>query len=419
MKHFCKTVVFVAFVALLFTAGRAFTQTPSAEESSKSAALPATVAHVYVQTHQGVDVYDATAASKLTLVKGSPFPITGQMGGINGKYLISVGSTYLRSYVIEANGAVGKQVSIIDPESYGGGQCGVTNYNPGNGVTLDHTGKYFYFPLSESDACDAMQSYEIESNGRLLFLGDIEYSSFVNGNAWPSSPFTISSNDKFAYGTFFDPDTFSFSTFARAANGVLEVNERFAEKDPTVNPDGTADGPWVYYPVYGPLQAADPASHMAVLLGTESGGYDAANNGPYQLASYTIDDTTGAISSTNTWEDMPTPAVSGFLSMSISGKLLAVSGGGNQQGMQLFHFNGAAPITPYTGLLLPDAYIQQIAWDSENHMYAMCDWTGDDLTAGQLHVFNATPSSVTEAAGSPYRIANAYGVQGLIVVPQP
>ena len=107
MNRICKTVPLIAFVALLFIAGPAFTETLPAEPATT--ATP--VAYVYVQTHQGINVYGASAAGKLTLVKGSPFATVGQVGGINGKYLISVGTDYLRSYAIESNGAVGKQAS--------------------------------------------------------------------------------------------------------------------------------------------------------------------------------------------------------------------------------------------------------------------------------------------------------------------
>jgi hypothetical protein len=261
-------------------------------------------------------------------------------------------------------------------------------------------------------------------------LGDIEYESYDrNGYAWPSSAFTISSDDKFAYGAFVDQDNFSFSTFARAPGGVMEVNEKFTEIDPKSDPNGTPDGSWQYYPYYNDyegvsLQQADPAGHMAVLLGSESGGYDTGNYRPAQLASYTISDATGGIVSTNTWADMPTPQVLGTMSMSTSGKLLAVAGGLDQPGLQIFHFNGAAPITAYSTLLLPDIYIAQMAWDKNNHLYAVSENIGDDPTAGQLYVYTVTPTSFREVSGSPYRFDGAggalglIGAQSLIVVPK-
>jgi hypothetical protein len=88
--------------------------------------------------------------------------------------------------------------------------------------------------------------------------------------------------------------------------------------------------------------------------------------------------------------------------------LLAVAGAG----LQLFHFNGASPITNYSGVLLPTEDIDQVAWDNNNHLYAL------SYESGNLHVFNATSTSISEVSGSPYKIANSYGQSGLIVVPK-
>jgi hypothetical protein len=80
--------------------------------------------------------------------------------------------------------------------------------------------------------------------------------------------------------------------------------------------------------------------------------------------------------------------------MSPSGKLLAVAG---SAGLQLFHFNGASPITKYTGLLVSGP-VSMAYWDNSNHLYA--------LSGSKLYVFNATPTSVGQAAGSPYAVKN-------------
>src|SRR5450631_2381968 len=133
----CKTASLVAFVALL-SAGLAFTQAPSTEQASKEVAATATVAHVYGQTLKGVNVYNAASNGKLTLVKGSPFATVGQMEGINGKYLISVGTTNLRTYPIASTGGVGRLVSNTNTQDYSGSECGGTS-NGGypNGAVLD------------------------------------------------------------------------------------------------------------------------------------------------------------------------------------------------------------------------------------------------------------------------------------------
>jgi hypothetical protein len=80
--------------------------------------------------------------------------------------------------------------------------------------------------------------------------------------------------------------------------------------------------------------------------------------------------------------------------MSPSGKFLAVGG---SAGLQVFHFNGANPITHMTGLLTSD-YINQMFWDNANHLYAI------SYTTGKLYVFTVLWKGVTQAPGSPYSI---------------
>jgi hypothetical protein len=91
--------------------------------------------------------------------------------------------------------------------------------------------------------------------------------------------------------------------------------------------------------------------------------------------------------------------------MSPSGKLLAVAG---PLGLQVFHFNGANPITHYTGLLTKEN-VSQVFWDNANHLYAI------STQAGKLFVFTVTPTSVTQAPGSPHNIPAA---GSLIVLPK-
>jgi hypothetical protein len=405
------TGVKLAFPFVLIFAGPAFTQTPTLE-ATPGATTAAPVAHVYVQTTKGVNVYDAAASGKLSLVEGSSFADTGQMEGSNGSYLISVGTNYLHTYTIGANGAVGRQASEIDTQGYSGAECGNTS---GLASFLDHSGKYFYVQLSGifdggSVACVAWQSYQVESNGTLKFLGSIDYSGSSGHDATPTLGPTVSGNDKFAYGVFDEfagYSTTSFSTLTRAAGGALEETENFTEKDPAIDPN-LKDGPWGYFPY---LVQADPASHLAVLLVPISFPLEGNQEyGPNQLASYTIG-STGSISSTNTWKDMPTPAVTnvGTMNMSPSGKLLAVAG---NPGLQIFHFNGAAPITKYSALLLPTVEIDRLAWDNTNHLYAL------SYSAAELYVYTVTPTSIGEVSGSPYKVENAYGVTGLVVVPK-
>jgi len=105
----------------------------------------------------------------------------------------------------------------------------------------------------------------------------------------------------------------------------------------------------------------------------------------------------------STDSNMPTTSVTNNqdmwitdVAMSPSGQLLAVAGTG---GLQVFHFNGADPITHYTGLLTTDS-VNQMFWDDDNHLYAISQ------SAGKLFVFTVTPTRHGQAPGSPYTITN-------------
>ena len=386
---------------------------PAQDETDEAAASASPVAaHVYIQTLKGVMAYAATAAGQLTLIKGSPFATVGQIEGVNGKYLISMGTTNIRTYSIESGGTIGKQVAMVNTQNYGGADCGTTSFNGrSNGATLDHTGKYFYVQLygnterTGSADCAVWQSYAVHPNGGLTFLGDIEYSGVTGGGGGsPSSGPVLSGNDLYGYGMF--PPGMAgpgyLSTFERNSRGILEENPKFSEIDPK-------DTTWSFAPW---SVASDLSSHLAVLMMPWNDDGSQAFN---VLASYTINRSTGGIVSTNTMENMPevkdltSVLWDPVLSMSPSGKLLAFS---EYPGLQLFHFNGAAPITPYSSVLLPKIQIDQVQWDKSNHMYSL------SYGAGQLHIFTATPTTISEVAGSPYVIPNAYGSLGMVVVPK-
>ena len=104
---------------------------------------------------------------------------------------------------------------------------------------------------------------------------------------------------------------------------------------------------------------------------------------------------------------MPKVAVGSVtaLGMSPSGKFLAVGG---TLGMQIFHFNGASPVTKYTGLITASE-VDQIFWDNANHLYAI------SRSGGKLYVFTVTSTGVLQAPGSPHFLTNP---EYLIVLPK-
>ena len=87
----------LSFSLGMFCGVPALTQTSEATPETTSTSP---VAYIYVQTSKGVNLYDASAAGKLTLVTGSPFKTEGSMGGSNGKYLISVGTDYIHHMLL-------------------------------------------------------------------------------------------------------------------------------------------------------------------------------------------------------------------------------------------------------------------------------------------------------------------------------
>ena len=154
------------------------------------------------------------------------------------------------------------------------------------------------------------------------------------------------------------------------------------------------------------MTAADAATHVAVAMQPLNNS-SLQPDGSAQLATYTAD-SSGNLITTSSYANMPKVALGGVedLSMSPSGKLLAVSGTG---GLQVFHFNGSDPITRYTRLLAKDDVdqVDQVFWDNHNHLYAVSQ------SAGKLFVFTVTPTSYSQAPGSPYLITNP---QSIVVV---
>ncbi len=63
--------------------------------------------YLNVQTSKGVNLYTAVSNGRLTLVAGSPFPITGQMIGASGNDFVSVGEDNVHVYALASNGAIG------------------------------------------------------------------------------------------------------------------------------------------------------------------------------------------------------------------------------------------------------------------------------------------------------------------------
>jgi hypothetical protein len=357
----------------------------SPTESSSILASTAPVAYVYVSTATNgttgqVHGYSTAPNGALTAVPGSPFPTVGvNYMAVNGKWLFGVANTDtdIDSFSIGSNGA------LTLKHTY-------TVTNPGSGVIsvyLDHTGSTLYADYYTTN--NDYLSFSInQSTGQLTKLGDLP------GGPPNNSPVSFIGNNVYAYSSscyHFGPEIIGVKRNADGTLSYLNSNSPFpAEKS------GGFYCPW--------KAAADPTNHVAIA--TEPLNSNWGQDGPLQLATYTVG-SSGNLITKSTYSNMPSVLVGGVTDyrMSPNGKFLAVGG---SAGFQIFHFNGANPVTKFTARLTSSP-IEQIFWDNANHVYAI------SYQAGKLFVWTVTSAGVTRAPGSPHPIAN---LQNLIVLPK-
>jgi hypothetical protein len=217
---------------------------------------PAPVAHVYVQTPQGVNLYNTSPTGQLTLAAESPFKTVGLMVGTNGKYFISNGTNYVHVYAMSSTGAIGKEVSNINTALYSGAECGTTSP-----TVLDHTGQTLYVQHADSVdgavVCSDFQSYRLGSTGQLTFVGGTEQG--VDTHVAAPTPLTISGQNNYAfdiYGTSFGYEGSFVQAFKRTASTGSLDQWNIAVTNPA-----TYDSSW-FWMQFG--VAADPTNHVAI-----------------------------------------------------------------------------------------------------------------------------------------------------------
>jgi hypothetical protein len=377
--------------ALSTAAAYAQVLSPDANGSAQAATSDSSVAYVYVaSTPQNsstneIVAYRAAANGSLSPVTGSPFLFNVTSMAVNGKYLMAsdVAKTTIDALKIESDGALTSSAST-DYSEYNAppGDCG----NAGQ-IFFDHTGATLYvMEYNGSNACanNIYASFAVvKAAGQLKYLGLASTGTFPGVN---SAAYFIG-NNVYAY-TADDEGCmyYAFYGFKRGRSGLL------TEFNVQANLPTPPSGVRAYVPAWA---AADATNHLAFTMQPANPPGCAA--GPLQLASYTAD-TNGNLHTNNTYANMPAPMVQNpsDIKMGPSGKLLAIGG---QQGLQVFHFNGASPITQYTGLLTSDP-IDQMFWDNNNHLYAISH------NAGKLFVYTITPTSYKMAPGSPYTISS-------------
>ncbi|MGH9640923.1 MAG: hypothetical protein ACRD3Q_00715 [Terriglobales bacterium] len=386
-------------LSVLLTTAVAFAQLESQRNTHSQEAQATTVAYVYVAAGPGganpnqIFAYSANANGTLTPISGSPFPDNVYTMAVNGKFLMGASndSQDINAYKIGSDGSL-TYSTFTDYAQYnnpGGQECGYA----GN-VRFDHTGSDLYVQEFQATACanDLIASFSVnQSDGSLTYLGNA-----VDGD-FPGvfNPASITGDNVYAYSA--DNDNcmyYALYGFQRQSNGLLEnFNEQYNQPAPPPGISGyVAD-----------LLAADQTNHLAVL--EQPANPPGCSAGMFKVASYTVD-ANGNLNTTDTYKTMPTSRVKSAYDMRMapSGELVAIGG---QEGLQVFHFNGANSVTRYTGLLTK-APITQMFWDNQNHLYAISS------DAGELFVFTITPTTHRNAKGSPYAIS---GAQDIIVQP--
>jgi hypothetical protein len=378
-------VWFAAWTAIYASTVLASAQvTSSPTEVSSQQASSGPVAYVYVSSLVGnvkyqVLGYEAAANGALTPIPGSPFADNVSSLALNGAWLFGVDHTgqNIGSFLIGSNGA------LTYKDKYTTSLTGGSLYD----LFLDHTGSSLYAIYYTTNNDYLSQSID-QATGQLSFLNDL------SGGPDHNVALSFIGNNQFAYASscyHFGPEIFGVQ---RASDGTLS--------NLSINPPFPAEKSGGFYCPWA--AAADATNHLAVALTPFTSNW--GSDGPTQLAVYTAD-SSGNLTTTSTYQNMPAVLTQGAQTywMSPSGKYLAVGGAG----LQIFHFNGANPITHFTGLLTTDT-IDKVYWDNANHLYAISG------SAGKLYVFIVTATGVKQAPGSPHKITTP---QSLNVLPRP
>lgn len=364
---------------------------------------PSLDAYVYVSSGTGnsdsVYALGIFSDGSLAPVNGSPFTAAGAIQATNGKYLFGSDASNIYSYSV-ASGGTFQQVGSINAQQFNSKDLSGSPCGGPAALFVDHGGGNLYDLDVRSDcANNAYQSFAIDSpTGAMTYVA-------VTSTATPvfDVPLSFTANDHFAYGASCYHLFQKVFGFTRNSDGSLtSLGNPFPNTPLPAPPAGQS-----YCPYFA---AADSSNHVAVAVQPiDSSTQEAA--GPYQLATYSADDS-GNLTTTSTSSNMPAASVTSnlgssltALSMSPSGDLLAVAG---TAGVQVFHFNGADPITAYTQPLISDP-IDHIAWDTHGHLYAISHSTG------KLYVFTVTATGNSQASGSPYSITSP---QNLVVLSQ-
>lgn len=354
---------------------------------SSTIAFSQAVAYVYVANNpknsstNEITAYSVASDGKLTPLFGSPFHENVTALAATGSYLVAANRSepVIDSFNIQSDGALRYATSTNYAKQTSSDECADAGQ-----IFFDHTGATLYIQEYNFD-CDNTGVTSFTLNKK---TGALSYLGVDNTGAFPgmyNAAYFIG-NNVYAYSAANSSCMYyEIYGFKRDTNGLLVSAGRVSN-----SPKTSSDGPREYVP---DLLAADPTNHVAVLEQPANPPDCAA--GPMQLATYTTS-SSGVLSTTSTYANMPSTLIANpwDMKMSPSGKLVAIAG---KEGLQVFHFNGASPITHFTGLLTSTP-INQMFWDNSNHLFAISQY------GGKLYAFTITPEGAREAPGSPYSI---------------
>jgi hypothetical protein len=328
--------------------------------------------------------YSVSADGRLTALAKYPRP--GYFYGVfSGKYLFQADpdGVHLNTYLIGADGSFTKTHSVLDQATV---QCG-SGCSVWPDVT-ERTGSSLYVEVGSYNSGDGWvspETYSIDkSTGELTYVsqGGADWTFFKGG----CQLHNFTADDRYAYGTCGSYTPSWIEVASRRPDGSLGPGS-------IPNVIGPTPPPGIFY---GQEAAGtDTENHLAALLTSWTDKLDPINS-PTLLVSYTINPD-GSLITTNATADMPAISNSRAIGgLSPSGKLFAV---GEQGGVQIFNFNGAAPMTTNGGLIpTDDPTLMQ--WDNDNHLFVLS-------VTQKLYVFTVTQTSVVEAPDSPHRIPDA------------
>ncbi len=376
-----------------------------------SAAYASTAAYIYESADvsntnssvQAIYGYALSSSGELTPIPGQPFGVGDGINyytACNGTYFfgISWGNAdnptwqNIITYRIASDGALTKvrtTAAAIFSTTTGPHYL----YGP---LALDHSGQFLY--VGVTGGSDLYSEYSVmtfqvnHGTGALDFLGETPF----HGQDTMAIHFT--GDDKYA----FDENNYEYLV---AGNKTLRLLGNAT--------DAGFDGNYL---------DTDPLSNLAVL----------GNNGQVQswrvhsngaLTQHSNDGQT--LVRTNLWPD-------NYQQMYFSpdGSILALAG----FGLDLYHFNGAKPVTNYKQLYAPGVYnsrtnrtagtlVWMVGWDNQHHFINITEDIPPSGSAGPLYwqIYTATSTSVTQAYRAELPQQNYYGfaVRRLGTAPAP